>query len=207
MRCSNCGKKLADGETFCPICGQKAPVQRTQAYTPPPPPPPQPTPPPAPQPIPSPTPIKVNGLRSAAASAKSFFAVGNRKKYVTIGAVIVAVVLVFMFISGFFASNSTKIIGKWQIVDVNGNGLEGHEDEASRMVMEFKKGDLVSVTDTETGKTQTRRYEVNGDRLLFYQNDMFGHRDETIVEIEKLTYWTMVLKKPDGTETQTYKKI
>ena len=128
-------------------------------------------------------------------------------KYVKIGAVIVAVVLVFMFISGFFASNSTKIIGKWQIVDVNGNGVEGFENEAATKVYEFKKGDLVSMIDTQTGKTQTMFYNVNGDRLSLFRKNKYGYTErERIFEIEKLTRWTMVLKTPDGTITETFKK-
>ena len=205
MRCSNCGKKLADGETFCPICGQKAPVQRTQAYTPPPPPPPQPTPPPAPQPIPSPTPIKVNGLRSAAgtaaASAKSFLAVGNRMKYVKIGAVIVAVVLVFMFISGFFASNSKKIIGTWELVEEENGGASNY------VSMEFKSGDLVTLI-TKNGNERTRFYSVNGDRLAIIKKDRYGFTDnQEVFEIEKLSWSTLVLKLTNsGDRTTTFEK-
>ena len=213
MRCNGCGKKLDGGVTVCPVCGRKAPAPApVRPVTPPPapytPPPAPHTPPPAPNTPPAQLAKGAAiGAKTAAAAAAvkngASMAVGAVSKKtrlsektvaVAAGVILAVIVIVCVVLAN---SNKTKIIGKWEITEVEyGSGTSQVPGADEECLFEFKKDGTLQIT--ENGEAVSVFYKVDGNVVIlsYTTQDPSLHLTKDRTErlgIEKLTLTKLIL--------------
>lgn len=232
MLCKNCGKKLNDNATMCPVCGKATgatvksqPVLPQQAHK-----------------ISStsnsnPTPKRyctkcgnaispdaqfcnccgasiTHSPKTAPAFSKlsnggaAALISTNQKRNIIIAAIAVLLVVVIAILIMALRPASSKIVGEWiPYAEEDSKGITYYsEDEINDTYMSFEKGGIVK--GDVCGEYCSGNYSIDGDVLTITAYSSYWRRDaNTLYGIEKLTNSELILyelKDPD--EKWYYKK-